>query len=358
MTGAVVRHAPGKLFVAGEYAVLRPGSPAILVAADRRITVTVTPEDDDVVIASDLTGDEVRLNRADGLAEGGGPPPVVSAIEAADELLGERGLPLPRVRLAIDSDLHENGVKFGLGSSGAVTVATIAAVLAHCGVSLSTEERFRLALLATARRDPDSSGGDLAASTWGGWISYRAPNRAAVVALARRVGVDAALRAPWAGFEVRRLPPPRGLAFEVGWTRRPVSTSDRVTGHAVRRWRDSPAYRVFTRRSGECVTAAADALERGDDRALLAQLRRARRLLADADDLAGLGIFTDSLTSLCDAAEAVGGAGKPSGSGGGDCGIALVDTEPAAVGLLRERWLAEGISPLPSTSPHPRGPRR
>jgi isopentenyl-diphosphate delta-isomerase len=353
VTGAVVRHAPGKLFVAGEYAVLRPGSPAILVAVDRRITVTATPADDDVVIASDLSADEIRLNRADGLAVGAGPPPVVSAIEAVDELLAERRLPLPRVRLAIDSDLHEDGVKFGLGSSGAVTVATIAAVLAHCGVSLSTEERFRLALLATARRDTAASGGDLAASTWGGWISYRAPDRAAVVALARRVGVDAALRAPWAGFEVRRLPPPRRLAFEVGWTRRPASTSDRVGGRAVSQWRDSPAYRVFTRRSSECVTAAADALERGDDLALLAEVRLARRLLAEADDVAGLGIFTDGLTSLCDAAEAAGGAGKPSGAGGGDCGIALVDTAQAAVGPLRERWRAAGISPLSLHIPAP-----
>lgn len=38
----VVRRAPGKLFVAGEYAVVDAGNPAILVAVDRYITVTVT----------------------------------------------------------------------------------------------------------------------------------------------------------------------------------------------------------------------------------------------------------------------------------------------------------------------------
>ncbi|MEU5691853.1 phosphomevalonate kinase [Actinosynnema sp. NPDC020468] len=354
MTPPVVRRAPGKLFVAGEYAVLHPGSPAILVAVDRGITVTATPAAEDVVIASDLAAGEVRLSRdGAGLAAGDGPPPVVSAIEAVDALLTEWGLPLPRIRLEIASDLHEDGVKFGLGSSGAVTVATIEAVLAHCGVTLPVAERFRLALLATARLDPRASGGDLAASTWGGWISYRAPDRTAVLSLARRVGVGEALRAPWPGFEVRPLPAPRGLALEVGWTRRPASTARLVAGDAVRNWRAGPAYREFVRRSGECVTAAVEALERGDDPALLAEIRGARRLLAEADDTAGLGIFTDGLTALCDAAEAVGGAGKPSGAGGGDCGIALVEPAATTVDRLREHWRAAGISPLPVRIPAP-----
>src|SRR5699024_8772835 len=34
--------APGKLYVAGEYAVVTPGQPAILIAVDRYVTVTVT----------------------------------------------------------------------------------------------------------------------------------------------------------------------------------------------------------------------------------------------------------------------------------------------------------------------------
>jgi phosphomevalonate kinase len=39
-------------------------------------------------------------------------------------------------------------------------------------------ERFRLALLATIHVAPKASGGDLAASTFGGWIAYTAPDRA------------------------------------------------------------------------------------------------------------------------------------------------------------------------------------
>jgi phosphomevalonate kinase len=109
-----------------------------------------------------------------------------------------------------------------------VTVATIAAVTDYCGLDLTPEARFRLAMLATAGLDAKSSGGDLAASTWGGWIAYEAPDRVAVLELARRRGIEEAMRAPWPGFGLRRLPPPRGLALEVGWTGEPVSTGSLV----------------------------------------------------------------------------------------------------------------------------------
>ncbi|MGV9699505.1 phosphomevalonate kinase [Streptomyces sp. NPDC003470] len=353
---AVSRRAPGKLFVAGEYAVMEPGHPAILVAVDRHVTVTVSAaEGADVVIASDLRPAEVRLRRqAGGLAaEDGTPAPgglahVLSAIDVVGALLAERGAALPPVHVSVGSRLHHDGTKLGLGSSGAVTVATVDAVAAYCGLDLSPGTRFRLAMLATARLEAGASGGDLAAGVWGGWIEYRAPDRSAVLDLARRRGVEETLRAPWPGFEVRPLPPPRGLALEVAWTGRPVRTAS-LTGRLGRHgWRGSTSQRRFLARSDGCVGTAVSALEQGDDHALLRQVRDARRLLAGLDDETGLGIFTTGLTALCDAAEAVGGAAKPSGAGGGDCGIALLDaTAGAEISLLREKWTAAGLLPVP-----------
>ena len=39
----VTRSAPGKLYIAGEYAVVEPGHPAVLVAVDHFITVRASP---------------------------------------------------------------------------------------------------------------------------------------------------------------------------------------------------------------------------------------------------------------------------------------------------------------------------
>jgi ERG8-type phosphomevalonate kinase len=147
---------------------------------------------------------------------------------------------------------------------------------------------------------------------------------------------------------VRRLPPPRGLALEVGWTGEPASTASLTGRLETGQWRGSTAQREFVRRSDACVEAAIRALERGDDDELLHRIRGARRMLADLDGAVRLGIFTPVLTALCDVAEGVGGAAKPSGAGGGDCGIAFLEAaEASRVSRLRERWAAAGVLPLP-----------
>lgn len=347
----VRRRAPGKLFIAGEYAVLEPGCPAILAAVDQYVTVTVAALDrPGVEVVSDLFEAPTGLVRRDGELVGvtaddekraqDGLAIVVSAIGTVDRLLAERGRdPLP-MRIAIRSRLHRDGVKFGLGSSGAVTVAVTSAAAAYNGLELEAEERYRLAMLASVREDAAPSGGDLATSTWGGWIAYQAPDRQAVRELARR-GVQAALCTPWPNFAVRRLPPPRGLAVEIGWTGEPISTSSMVDG-------GSRSSAWFTDRSAECVRAAIAALDRGDDQELLRRIRYARTMLAEFARETGRRLFTPKLTALCDAAEAVGGAAKPSGAGGGDCGIALLPAAARAeIAGLRRAWSDAGVVPLP-----------
>jgi phosphomevalonate kinase len=273
---------------------------------------------------------------------------VVSAIDVVVGLLTERGLRMSPIHLSVSSRLHHNGTKFGLGSSGAVTVAAVSAVATYCGVELSPVARFRLAMLATARRDTGCSGGDLAASVWGGWIAYQAPDRAAVLDVAQRRGIEELMRVPWPGFGLRRLPPPRGLALQVGWTGQPASTSSLAGRLGTRQWWGSASQRSFVARSDECVRASIRALERGDDHELLQQIRAARQVLSKLDDEVRLGIFTTRLTALCDAAEAVGGAAKPSGAGGGDCGIALLDvTAEREISQLRQEWAAAGVLPMP-----------
>ncbi|MFE5548826.1 phosphomevalonate kinase [Streptomyces sp. NPDC056534] len=372
----VTRYAPGKLFLAGEYAVVEPGNPAILMAVDQYIGVTVTStyhrsgfvnaDLADVTVVSDLVPDEVRLRWRDGELCGCGPwdeevacnrlAHVVSAIEVVDALRAQRDLPAPSLAVSVSSRLHARGTKFGLGSSGAVTVATVDSVAASYGMELSPHERFRLAVLATARVDPGPSGGDLAASTWGGWLAYRAPDRAAVLAMARCHGVEEMLREPWPHCEVRQLPPPAGLTLAIGWTGQPASTTSLVSELRRRNWRGSMSHQSFLKSSADCVGSAVRALEQGDREELLDAVRTARQMLVRLDKETQLGIFTDRLTALCNTAEALGGSAKPSGAGGGDCGVALLPAEASAdVARLRAAWDVAGIVPLPISSASQKG---
>ncbi|MGV9310718.1 phosphomevalonate kinase [Streptomyces sp. NPDC003691] len=368
--GTVSRSAPGKLFVLGEYAVLEPGVPALLTTVDRRARVTVSRSPDPgVVVDSDLCPHRVRLRRSESGLTGLGPEDerlrrdrlshLASAVEVVEQLLAGRGPAPGPLRVSVRSELHRHGTKLGLGSSGAVTVAAVAAVAAHYGLELPPEARFRLAMLATARLGARSSGGDLAASVWGGWLEYRAPDRTAVLDTAERRGVAETMSVPWPGFGVRRIPPPRGLALKVGWTGRPARTPSLTEGLGKRERRGGgSSWQDFVERSEACVNASVRALERGDDHEVLRRVGDARGLLAGLDDRLGLGVFTPELTAMCDVAEALGGAAKPSGAGGGDCGIALLDASSGdRTSVLREGWAASGVSLLPLRTQSVRGER-
>ncbi|WP_244198545.1 phosphomevalonate kinase [Nocardia neocaledoniensis] len=440
---SVTCRAPGKLFIAGEYAVVEPGNLAVLTAVDRYATATVTAADIDATShraeeAAPATGRVARTpgiiqrsdidstasrHRAEELAPATGrvtstpgttlrsdidgtvswhrtdePAPttghviplpeitlrsdldggvslacrregdrlvpatpdgavpaafayVFAAVSILDRLRTERGITARRYVLAVSTDLSDvDGRKYGLGSSAAVTVATVAALARFHELELSAMDRYRLAMLATITVAPRASGGDVAAATWGGWLAYGSPDRGLVAETVARGGVGAALRAPWPGLSVRPLPTPPGLALRVGWTGSPASTPALV-GAATRARGDRT---VFNARSNDCVQRLTTAVDAGDVPAIRAEIDCARELLLGLDETAQLGIMTPRLHALCAAAAAVGAAAKPSGAGGGDCGIAVIEnTSTAALAELTDRWVAAGIRPLPLRI-HPR----
>lgn len=346
--------APGKLYIAGEYAVVQPGQPAVLVAVDRYITVQLVASEhpaqygrvhsnayDTGPLVWARDGDTGRI-----VVEHEPRDYVISAIRTVDRLRAERSLAPAYFDVHITSELeHAGGRKYGLGSSAAVTVALIEALDTFYQLGLTRTERFKLALLATIDVSPRASGGDLAASTYGGWIRYTSPDRAALLDHLAAGGVSDALEGPgWDSFSVRPLPAPEGLDLLVGWTGSPASTEILVAGVQP----SGVPYHSFLADSRACV----DDLVRGlgaagatDAELVSAALWRARRVLQRLGESAGMLLETESLRALCDIAENYGAAGKPSGAGGGDCGIVLTPTAGSATDILAE-WAGHDITQL------------
>jgi len=117
--GDVVSRAPGKLYIAGEYAVVEPGHRAVLVAVDRFITVRITPCSPAGGYAGTIrsqlydTGSRPWRHRPqDGLAEavGGDDDYVISAIRVVEALVAEGGGRLGSFNLGISSELDEAGI--------------------------------------------------------------------------------------------------------------------------------------------------------------------------------------------------------------------------------------------------------
>lgn len=349
----IVVHAPGKLFIAGEYAVVEPGEPSLLIAVDRGITVTLTPSDDAGHVHSSEYGGTPLVWTRDPehlgiVVDRPSTDYVFSAINLIDRLLAERGIAPRYFDLRIESELNDgSGRKYGLGSSAAVTVAVIAALTEFYGLERGPVERFKLALLATIAVSPRASGGDLAASTYGGWVAYSAPDRALLAEEVAREGLAATLAndAAWRGLAIRPVAPSAPVDLWVGWTGSPASTARLVAG--VRRPEaGAQPYPEFLDESRRCVTALEQGLtEPNGADVVLAAIGEARGVLQRLGRASGLAIETETLAALCDSAALANGAGKPSGAGGGDCGIAFTPRGTDASAMLTA-WEAAGIQPL------------
>lgn len=357
--------APGKLFIAGEYAVVEPGQPAVLIAVDRCITVRLTESEGAGRIHSSEYGQAPvvwrRENDGEHIIVDERPfDYVLSAISTVEELRSGRGASPRYFDLEISSELNDSdGRKFGLGSSAAVTVATIAALDEFYELGLTLTERFKLAVLATIAISTKASGGDLAASTFGGWIRYSSPDRAALHAHREAHGVVSALScSEWAGCSARRVTPPSSLDLLVGWTGSPASTEHLVTRvHTPREQaaESSAETTAAPQKTRPLVSFAAEshtlvddlvaAFDADDAEASLTTIRSVRTLLRRLSDSTGSLIETEALHDLCEIAETHGAAAKPSGAGGGDCGIALAHSHTEAQTIL-SGWEAAGIRPL------------
>lgn len=357
--------APGKLFIAGEYAVVEPGQPAVLIAVDRCITVRLTESEGAGRIHSSEYGQAPVIWRRedDGehiIVDERPFDYVLSAISTVEELRSGRGARPRYFDLEISSELNDaDGRKFGLGSSAAVTVATIAALDEFYELGLTLTERFKLAVLATIAISTKASGGDLAASTFGGWIRYSSPDRAALHAHREAHGVVSAMTcAEWAGCSARRVTPPSSVDLLVGWTGSPASTEHLVTRvHTPREQaaESSAETTAAPQKTRPLVSFAAEshtlvddlvaAFDADDAEASMTTIRSVRALLQRLSDSTRSLIETEALHDLCEIAETHGAAAKPSGAGGGDCGIALAHSHTEAQTIL-SGWEAAGIRPL------------
>ena len=184
----ITSKAPGKLFIAGEYAVVEPGHGAIVAAVSRYLTVTIdkatgvgtltSTQNPDVVVEWTREGELFR-------AKGEHPYKLVEeAILVAEQYVRECGTSTNTLySLSITSELDDakRGIKYGLGSSGAVVVATIQAVLDFYETPRTPLLVYKLSVLTNLRLSQRGSFGDIAASSYRGMVYYTSPDRSALL---------------------------------------------------------------------------------------------------------------------------------------------------------------------------------
>ncbi|ASN61019.1 phosphomevalonate kinase [Latilactobacillus curvatus] len=347
----ITAKAPGKLYIAGEYAVVETGFPAIIVALNQFVTVTIEESHEYGSIVSkqyqenslywQRQGDEMVFDNRDNPFHY-----ILSAIRLTEQYARQAGKTLRVYHLRVNSDLDSaDGKKYGLGSSAAVTVATVKALCAFYELSLSNDQLYKLAAIAHLDVQGNGSLGDIAASVFGGWVAYRSFDKQWLADIRPTVSLTELLEMPWPNLSIELLTPPAELSLLIGWTGSPASTSHLVDKIALAKTERQADYQNFLAASKACLEAMVEGFRRNDLAQIQAELRHNRAILQDLAHFSHVAIETPILQKMGALAEAIGGAAKTSGAGGGDCGIVIIDRAIETEALF-EQWRANQIERL------------
>ncbi|PMB84068.1 phosphomevalonate kinase [Dolosicoccus paucivorans] len=351
---------PGKLYLAGEYAVLEPGHPAVIMAVDHYLTATVKAShlvgegsfSSDLLGLDDLHYKRLKMDNPLSFDQIGAPgwEYVLSGIEVVEQLLNELERPLLDYHLTFKTDLvAENGDKYGLGSSGAVTVATIRSLLSLYGFNvLKPELVYKLSAIAMTLMKSEGSFGDIASNVLGGWVYYQSPDRKWLKnQLEQKVSLQQLLLTDWPDLTLQSLPPVEDLEVMIGWTKTPASTPYFVKSLQDHIQQEADYYQQFLKEAKESVIRLKEGFVTQNIPKIQEEVMNYRHLLLHLGEHYQLNIETDTLNQLVEIAQANQYSAKSSGAGGGDCGIAIGSSKNKGNGQrLKEQWEEAEIVPL------------
>lgn len=323
---------PGKLFLAGEYAITAPGQTAVIAATAMGLTLTVQD-----ATTSSVTSNSIatpwQFNMSDPITIG---QDHWRYVQAAIKILqdytqAEATLPaLSDVCITITSDLNGPYGKLGLGSSAAVVVGIIAALDAHFAWHIPRLTRFKLAGLAHYFVQKNGSLGDIAAITYGGVIAYQSPDLDQVMGSARQWPTPEEIARDWPALKITPLAWPAHWRLLLGATHESADTKSAL--HQLE------LNATFLAGSQQAVTQVIQALMTNDYAQLTQALQANQNVLQTH---LPAGYVTPKLAHLLGTLNQI--AGKISGAGYGDNGFAIVTDDATA---LIQSWQAAGIDPL------------
>lgn len=288
---------PGKLMLAGEYAVLQPGGVAVAMAVGRLVHVQPGTATAPQLFA--FGQHWPVLPESTGLAQ--------MAWRAGQE--AQRCWELdPEVAVELRVAGQLDGRKVGLGTSAAVSVAMLRAIAAVHQKPVDDAEIAELARAAHATGQGGGSGYDATAIAHGGVLGYhRSPDRA------------------------ESLDWPGGLAMAALFTGEAAPTADAL----ARRQQLDPHLAAIHRAAAEFLAA----WKGGQIQAILDALQACEQQLELAAATAP-GLLTDAVWAVKRHCAGHGAVARTSGAGGGDCVLAA--GSPAQVAAVQQAWRQQG----------------
>ena len=331
---------PGKLFILGEYSVLKPGNEAVLVAVDKFINVEVNAQEE-YEFKSELghfrwmLSDRLPVFSYDELTH------AKAGIYIAHRYLNYKGIEPRTYRINLESELtSKENIKYGLGSSGAVIIAVIKSILDFHKVKIRKINLFKLAVLAQIEINDITSGGELAASIYGGWVHYQ---RYDLIWVMNRKGkFDEIIQLDWPLLSIKRLGIP-DVQLAICFSG--FSQSTKISTEKFQELSSGTWYPGFLNKTRLLVSQFKSAVERSDYYTMKYLIELYRGQLKELEEQSEVVIESEPFKKMIQTANNLGFASKTSGAGFGDCGFALVKNGVDKV-RLQDEWIKQGLTAL------------
>lgn len=358
--------APGKLMLSGEWSVLEVGIPCIVLAVNRKVHCKIKEAKEIELNAPDIgiqdlkgefKGGKLRWKKKLNESEKEELVLPEKAIELTLRYLEDIGTRLINFSITTKSDISqvvlENGstTKIGFGSSAAAVVAIVGAILKLHGISITAkEDKDRIYKLAAAAhyigQGKIGSAFDIAASTYGGAVVYyRSEPDWLTGEINSERRLSKLVETKWKGFSAENIELPEDFILCVGWTRSGASTKELVLKIREFKKINKEKYWEIINAIRSVTEKLIEAISRKNKEGILKMIGENRKLLKELSDSSGSKLETNELATIAEIAEEHGAAGKFSGAGGGDCGIAVCfDLYTAAE--INKSWKEAKLYPI------------
>ncbi len=346
--------APGKLMIAGEWAVLE-GYPCIVAAVNRRVHCQISEKDPDTAIEIELKDFGVKANALfanNKLTIISGNDEKLkfakAAVETALQYIGKaKTFRLVTWNEKTEIKKGKETKKLGFGSSSAAVVAIISAVLAFNGIGISSVHAklriYKLSAIAHYRAQGKiGSAFDIAAATFGGMIIYKRFDAHWLEEQLKKHALKQVVDKKWPTLSIEAIELPKGMSINVAWTGESASTSEMVKKMNEFKEKELKFYRDIYSNIGNLVEELVDSMKENDKDRIIELLNDNHLMLAKLTKKSKVNVETRELRKLHEIARKY-GAGKLSGAGGGDCGIGICFDKSKAE-KMRKVWSASGLN--------------
>lgn len=350
--------APGKLYLAGEYAVVSPNQSALVFAVDAFIELSVFSSDTREIIDNDGSQYSWELNQSKEVIINGDYENelslTASAMTVSLNYVAQKldiDISTLKLTLEISSDLQNSaGKKYGFGSSGAASVATCRAILMLFNIdSLYTQYEFqvlifKLAALSQIKLEKLGSFGDLAASSLSGMVHYQNFDRSFIVdEKLKSSSIKILAESNWPGLILRSIELPKEWELSIIWSEKASSTEDllKLKGKEI----TESEMNLFLEESNKIIFNLIEAIKTANWADFSVNLKENADLISEHLEKQLRPYHLDIFELAKEIAEKESAIFKISGSGAGDCAIAISKNHETAI-KVRKNWEAAGLKVL------------